>query len=1005
MRNLLVIPFFLLANPSGLAQQPAAAPDFSAGFKQLAALGMPAIDAQAIWIKHPAAEVGYELRELTKSTKGNAWLVPSSAGNHSIIPLGGSEPVPSDPAEKPATSAKPIPPQDLTKDVETILTAFKKLAAKRNPESDYTYNSRGSAYGRFLLFATQIYQNGQPDLANRLALAVLDFFPTREAAVDAAIDQLAAPCYQKATREFFSSGDWGSYHQALTALGKRFPRGWASRDAVAIFLPQLAKQATGTMAPAPALPDIAIDPRALAAVRELTEKPAPDPNQSTTRNQTTRNMSRQMRYRMQMMEGYDGGDRFNATPLWILGDAAESAKDGSAPARLMALGMAAIPALAALSADPFLTHLPNPRSSSSYSSSDENGDARTLRIYESLNRPSTRGEIARPLLVATLPDPQNQLNEADPDALRDLALTFWQEHKSASPEALAAVFLREGSSSQASQAATILAVSTEPKAHQAFEAHCLAADPALANFQNVQTYLRTRKAAARPFFEAYAKLVRSQSQDTADDDENSNEASWAVKQAGGPAKILKQLEALVGGQSPRARAVEIAKGQPADAAAAIRSLSALLADASPTKHLHALLEGANAATDPTIRARFLTATLRIPWDNGPDGEVEPNTETPPAARKVSEPEAAVWRKLIADTSKVPKQIAGFSEIAMIAATAFEYSVSPGTRYSDAFSHAPAILNTSSEAICMAQASARLAGQPIPPLPDASKISKQRLTEIVTTAGSKPAAAIHPYLTSLTPDERAAWFKWFINPGDLAYPDAVRELLFTIISRSSNSSDQDPDVKTAGKLDVGFKITQDSLTKHIESLAPEIDKHSRTNIYIDPADFGPGLQIMAEIVPLPSPQAKRGRNPDDSEEDECSTSSQAYGIFAPSTRGTALDANAAATAIVVVSLHGSGFDSGQAVWLMQDGKATLQPTAAQDNNAQDPFAAQDDDAKPALATTLKSLLESKERQSFALQIQILSRADAAKFKAAFEAAANPTEEAEESPEPPVPLPPP
>ncbi len=1000
-RNSLVISFLLFSAVTGRAQQ--AVPDFSAGFKQLAALGMPAIDAQATWIKHPAAEAGYELRDLVRSTKGNAWLIPAPDAPPRIIPLGAGEPIPADPTEKKPAAAKPIPAQDLTKDVEAILAALKKLAAKKDSDRMYSYSSRGSAYGKFLLFATQLYQNGHPALANQLALAVLDFFPTREAAVDAAIDQLADPLYQQASRGFFSSGDWAAYHQALAALAKRFPRGWASRDAVAIFLPQLEKQAAGATAPAPSLPDIPIDPQAIAAIRQLTEKPPTDP--SNTGNNAARGLTPQMRYRMQMMGAYDGGDRFSPSPLWLLGDAAGSAKDNSPPARLAALGMVAIPALAALTADPFLTHFPNSRSGSSYYSSNENSDERTLHLYESLNRPSTRGEIARQFLVATLPDPQNQLGEVDADGLRDLALTFWKEHKSATRDELAAVFLREGSNSQAAQAATVLATSTAPEAHKAFESHCLAADPALANFQSVQVYLRTRKAAARPFFEAYAKLVRSQSQETSGDDDNTNEASWAIKQAGGPTKILKQLEALIGGQSPRALAVQIAKGKPADAPAAIKSLSSLLADATPTKHLHALLEGANAATDPTIRARFLTATLRIPWSHEADGEEAPKADTPPTTRQISEPEAVVWRKLIADTRKLPKDIDGFSEIAMIAATAFENSVSPNTRYSDSFNYTPAILNTTYEAIFMAQATARLAGQPIPPLPDASKISKERLSEIVATAATKPAAQVHPYLSSLTPDERAAWFKWFIDPGDLAYPDSVRELLFTITSRSSNRGTAGTDVPTAGKLDVGFKITQDSLAKHIESLAPEMDKHSRTNIYIGPADFGPGLSIVAEIVPLPSPKPKRKRNTEDSEESDDDGYPSASGIFAPSMRGNALDANTAATAIAVVSLHAEGSGSGQAVWLIQDGKATLQPATAANINA-DAFGLQDDATITPLATALKSLLEAKERQHFAIQIQILSRADAAKFKAASEAASAPTEEDEEaSPEPPEPLPPP
>ncbi|MEI6676310.1 MAG: hypothetical protein WCO57_14160 [Verrucomicrobiota bacterium] len=953
------------------------APDFADGFKRLAALGMPALDARATWIKHPGADADYELRALIKSVKGNAWLIPSPDGKTNVVPLGGVEPVTADSGdEKPA--AKPGPPQDLTKDVEAVTAAIDKLVAKLDPD-EFSYRSRDSGLGKFLLFATQLYQNGHPELANPLALAVFKLYPTREAAVDAAVDLLADPLYQQATRTFFTSGDWATYHQALVALSKRFPRGWSNRDAVAVMLPQLAKQTAGAKAPAIALPDLAIDPRALAIVRELTEKAAAQAKPSNPRG-----IPSAMRRRMQIRVDSDG-DYFSPTPLWLINDTPDAAKNPAPLARLAALKMAALPVLAALTADPFLTQLPNPRSSSGYHSSHESGEEQVLRQYASLDRPATRGELATQLLIATLPDPQNELDNTDSEALREIALTFWKEHKSATREELAAVFLRDGSSSQAEQAASILATSSEPKAHQAFEDHVLAADPAIALYRHVQTYLRTRKAAAKPFFEAYAKLVRSQTPASATDTDSSYDRSWEVKQAGGPDKILKQLEALIGGQSPRALAVEIAKGKPADAAAAIKTLTSLLADATPTKHLHALLEGANAATDATIRARFLEATFQIRAGNDEEGGAEePPPATPPVERKVSEPEAIVWRKLIADTSELSKEFSRYmpdsnstgTTVANLAALAFEYSISPGTARS-LYQAAP-ILNKSISTIVMERAGARLSDKLLPPLPDAKKIPAARLAEIVAAAGAKPAAQIHPYLTSLTPDERAAWLTWLNEPGDLAIPDAVKALQFTLIARLPVSYFDLPDVKEAGNFNLGFRITADSLTQHIAALAPEIDQHSRAFIIISPANFGPGLQITANLIPLPAQQASSNPNQDDPE-GSARPSANSSRAFAHCIK--TLDANESASAIAVVGLQ-SEQARGQTIWLIQNGKATLQQADAKDKdeNAQNPF-----------ADALKGLLESKEPQHCRFYIQLLSRADAAKFKAATEDPSTPTEE--------------
>ncbi len=985
-RNPWLIALFLGCALTGRAQQAAPIADFSAGFQQLAGLGLPPLDAKASWAVVPEDyRSGTELRQVAKSVKGNGWLLPTATGDKPrAIACGGLEPI-----DLKAGSKRPAEP-DLTKDVEALIAGLKKIATKMDPEDRYSYGMRSSNFGSFLLFAVQLHQTGHPALANQLALAVFEVFPSREAAVDAAINLLAGQFYEDASRAFFTSGDWAAYHTALAALCKRFPRGWSSHDAVGMFMPQLEKQAAGATPPVPSLPGVAIDPRALAIIAEFTAKPNPP----GSKDKKPRAISAAMRYRMNYDgEGY-GGDSSGPPPLWIISEPAE-ADDADAKAspliRLAALKMAAIPALAALAADPFLTCLPNSRSSSgysSYSSSNDSADDISLRLYESLNRPATRGEIATQLLAATLPQSDDDRSQGGQDAISETALAFWKDYKDATREELAVIFLRDGSSNQSAQAASILAASSEPKAHQAFEAHVLAADPAIATFQDVQTYLRARKAAARPFFDAYAKLVRSQAKGGSSDNDDSNQYAWAIKQAGGTAKILKQLEALVGGQSPRALAIQIAKGKPADAKAAINSLSSLLEDATPVKHLHALLEGANAATDATVRARFLAATWSIRWE-ADEADEEPSAETPadeakddkvakndepPAERKVTEPEAVVWRKLLADTRSVPSQFnpqnrfqeSGSSTkptIAELAATAFETSIQPGV-YGEA--HAAAIiLDKTANAILVERANARLAGKPAPPLPDAAKVTEERLGEIVAAAGKKAAAEIHPFLTSLTPDERAAWLKWFNDPGDLPWPESVKSLQHVITRRSTDENSYFPDLKGAGNIDVGFNLAADNLTKHIESLAAEADKHSRTYIGISPVNFGPGLELITSIFPLqPEPAKAPSPGTPDEPRDRTITGAQVF-----SQAISALNANESATA-VAMAYAGSRQASNRAVWLVQDGKAKLQAPGEGTEVSEEPFAA-----------TLAKLFESDQHERFYLSIQILTRADADKFTAA------------------------
>jgi len=936
---------------------------------------MPALDPAAKWATSQDYESSnYELRQLTQSMKGNGWLLPSTDEKIRYLPMSGLAVIETDPKSKAdspggapkrvfgggsSTARPPTPIKDPIKDATSLISAIKKLIAK-NSENEYSRNNIGTEWGDLLLFAAQLHQTGQPQLANDLALATFDLFPSREAAVDAAIHQIASADYQKAAEEFFKSGDWATYHQSLTKLVNRFPRGWTAREAIGIFLPQLEKQASGTKAPAPTLPGIPLAPQALAIVQEFTEKQPNIPDQPGSEEAGSASMSPEMMVQMQMMGarygGRYGGNSSMPSSLWLLDEAAPTEGKKSSIMRLAALKMAALPALAALATDPFLTHFPNPQSHSGYYSSEDSSEDRTLRAYASLQRPATRGEIAQSLLTATLPDPENELNNADPETLRDLALSFWKEHQNDTHEQLAAVFLREGSRSQSSQAATMLAASKDPAAHQAFESHILASENALGEFQQLQTYLRSRKSAAKPFFAAYAKLVRSQNTDAPTEEGGYDQASYMIKQAGGMEKILKQLEALVGDQSPRSLAVQIAKGNPEDAEAAIRTLSTLLTDASSTKQLFTLLEGANAATDPTVRARFLSATRRINWRSKDDKE-----GSPPSDRKISEPEIKVWQKLIADTREISGDVTSYADgeyadgeyadgekftVADIAAASLERSVGLDTSWQ--VMRAEVILSKPTAAILRERAEARLSGKPLPPLPDASKISDQRLSEIVAETAKKLPAEIHPYLKTLTPDERAAWLDWIQDPGEIAVPASVKDLRFLVIERG----DEKPMLAVTG-IDSDFVLTPATLKAQIETLARDIDKHSRTVIELNNANFGPGLELVAYSIPLP---AKKKNDEPNRQNRKYSTLPEAENIFENAIQ--VLDQTDQSDGVIVIQL-GSNELQGQFVWTVAKGI----PTSI------------DPDKQASLDSTLENLAESSKPSFLRVTIQILSKADA------------------------------
>ena len=978
----------LLALPAG--GDPASlppAPDFSAGFSRLAALGLPALDSKARWCTLPDSSGGedYRFRELAKSLKGNGWSIPAADGKTLSLPAGALETVETGgtaTASPPrgllgglfggGGSSKPAAPAaaDLAKDVRALIAAFHKNDEGNDPFSNGS-RADGTVLGRVLLLATQIYQTGNTALANELAIAVFDLTPSRETAIDAAVSLIADHAYEAAAQAFFTSYDWAAYHRALTGLVEKFPRGWRARDAVAMLIPQVAKQAAGETPPVPSPTGVPLDPQALAALRQLTVKPAAIPAaddekllkragyelSSIPPNQRARVLA------YLRSEGM-GMRRYQGSSLWLLEPTDAKESDSSPLARITSLGVAALPVLAALVDDPYLTYLPNEKTNegSSYDSPDEGDEERTFRIHASLKRPSTRGEIACDLLRQTLPDPSNESNEAGPDTLRDLALAFWKENPHASRDKLAAVFLREGSVYQIQAAATLFASSADPKSRQAFEAYILAADPAVAQFQSVQTYLTARKAAARTFFEAYSKLVRSQGDGTAEDD-NSGQASYQIKQAGGAEKILKRLEKIVAGVSPRVLAKEIAQGKPKEAPAAIRSLIEMMKDDTPVQRLYALLEGAADAGDPLIRCQFLQATYQVGWrgncpdDGGVGDDGDAGKPVPAAERKLGDAEIKVWRQLLADTRDIPENRGEKATIGDLAAAMLMYSINPES--SQTISLAAPVLQKKPVELFREHATARLDGTPPPPLPDASHVKSDRLKAIISEAGAKPAADIHPYLKTLTPDERAAWLEWTRKPGDVAIPQSVKDLRFLVVARDDRGYyGYFPDTKGAGLIDVGFMITSANLKTYVESLAKEVAKHSRTFLQIHPALFGPGLQVSAVVPPLaqqtPEPKA------DDPEAAQTSYQPKARDFFRDAV--IAFKDHDSAEAVILITAAKMRSKNVKAAWLIE--KDRIKPA--------DPGQQTDFD------TVLQALADADDFAPPQFTIQILTKADADKM---------------------------
>ena len=969
--------FFLLITPWCSADEKASA-GFASGFEQLAALGIPKLPADAQWSALPAdlEQEGSRNLELPKPIKGNAWLLPpSETGKRRSIPLGEIFPVDLDPppeaaGESPGLLGKIIgsgdkkTPEygtDLAKDIKTLCAGLENMK-KFDDEDDFraSWNHNGApTFGPLLLFATQLHQIGRPDLANQLALALLNAAPSREVVIDAGINQFGNLLHAKATSEFFETKDWKAYHTTLAALVAKLPRGWDNQTAVAMLLEPLKKRAAGDPPTTPKLDGIEIDRAALDSISWMTAAPsASDAAEKQIPPEVAAQLARlPAGVRARYLQQISGGEESQQFGTWLLEMPDSLQEKAGTAAPTVRLGMAALPVLAALLDDFYLVARPNPGSSRSrYSSSSDDASERMLQAYAELNRPASRADFAKLLLTSTLPDPENEIGSSDAQTLREMTLDFWKQNRNKSREDLAIVFLTEGSSEQKAGAAKILAASANPEHHKALEAHILGEASAASQIAIVQAYLQQRKAAAKPFYDLYVKALREEMAN-AKNSENNGDIPWELRERNGLDQINKQLEALVSGKSAQARAREIARGDPKEAKAAIPAFLQSLSDTTVHSRLLVLLSGALAAEDPTIRGEFINNTFRL----GDDSESE-GTENGKTDRTVQASEAEAWKKLLDDDREIPAnanrgQMTDAKTFSQLTAVALEYSVR-----AESFNElqlAQTITGRSFAELALARATARLAGGAIPLLPDASKVSPTRLAEIVSAAGTKAPLEIHPFLKTLADDERAAWLKWIHSPGDLAVPDNVRKLNHFITRHSEKAMGVRNTPDTFG-IDVGFEITGDSLDAKLRSLAATAKDHSRSMLLLTQTGFSPGLEVAVSQWEMPKETNPQNAGGDAAEDENRDLLSRYFNSLITTLNAEDLPPNAEGAIYGMLSTRSE--KSIEKIWWVIDGKLVPQKT---------------EEALPSLSDVLTEKLSTSV--PFYFQLQIMSHADARKLK--------------------------
>ncbi len=648
-------------------------------------------------------------------------------------------------------------PKDLSHDLAKA-TAFveKKLQAKAAGGRAMRYDSfirSDEAPGTLFLLAALAWQNGKVQEANALAGALFTLAGDSRKVILGAMNVMADAQLAGTVDAFQATHDWAAYEAAVAALLKRYPAGWRKAGAARMLAERL--QARAALSTPPAIEGEGLD----ATDRQLADALA--------------------------METGAAGSRGGSGDFWFLPPAksARAMKDESVIGRIRARGLQSVPLLLALAGDETLCPLRRNEvgMSTRYSryDSDSPGEERTLEYYRDMDRPLTRGEIARHLLAPLCRQEQNErfsVEEAAPEEVIEAARDTYATLKTVPPADLAGHFLKTGDDRQKQAAINYMLQNDVATNAPVIEAYLLEPPSDEREYfrmghgnGSVMQYVQKRGEAAAAFVEKYAAM-REKIELPAGMAGNEEYVKQKKKQA---ETEIKRLRALVKKPDLSEVIASLVAADDDDESAmmAYTTLGRLPAATA----VPALLAAAVQATNVHVRSRVLQMMpmLRL---SGMQGEMEEQMEEVDSQEametvmkqlaeknKVSiGTNAPAWRILLADTRAMPNggRYGGgdyamtIADLAAVSVDALYGNASPLAYYS----RRPGIANLRPESamrIMRARAEARLAGKPddeLPKMPSADEVSAERRKAIETELSQATPLTLGKILDGLTDAE-------------------------------------------------------------------------------------------------------------------------------------------------------------------------------------------------------------------------------------------------------------
>ncbi len=699
----LVLGFSALAEPA--APAPALPPmDYGKGFQRLAALGLPdtTTGTYARLQLNGVRDSSVYALEYEVKMQGNGWILQAPSNGPGTVVAGQARVLTmwdpkalaklqlaearSNAAVKVATRSPEAEmarrfgfgqpsdgrisgtwrPADLTNDLARVIAYIESTntASETDSESSRIIYRRGvtesfSSSGRhrldeqlqgpLFLLATHAWRHGRTNEANRIAAGLFAAAGDPRKVILAAVNHLADEQYGQAFDRFNGSRDWAAFQADLGALLQRFPQGWKKRVGVAMLASNVAARATGSAA-------------------EVAGEGLTDADKALARD-------------LAAAKNAPEWDAFGS--LWLLDPPTTNAA-ADVFERLAARKADAIPLLAALVDDGWL--LPFGRDFlqrwggySGYWGGEEDADQKTRQIYDQLNRPVSRGDIALKLLrqIVIAGDNSYEIARKSPDEIRALALEFYKAHRTDSPIQLARLYFAEGSSEQRQAAAEGLMQSTDTNDLALVEARLAEAGKVSENSALLHQYVTARGPAARPLIQALAAelgvetnapAVKPGAKPAANADDSAREDHGRGQYE---RREIKELLALVSDQSLESLLAEVGSGK-AQSEAARGLIAQRLGQGDREATLGELLGAANKATNAATRVMLVGYTR---WMRHTGGNIYMGSMMQrQAAAKPWQPVLArhqsQWAGLLADDRRVEDGTTS-STVAEAAAEAIE----------------------------------------------------------------------------------------------------------------------------------------------------------------------------------------------------------------------------------------------------------------------------------------------------------------------------------------------